>query len=354
MDCKNPKPNNIQRHAFQLTINNPDSNGFTHDVIKRTFIENFTTLKYFCMADEIATTGTYHTHVYVFFTSRVRFEMVKKYFPPAHKEVQNGPAQPNLDNIKKCGIWEDTDKAETKVEGTFEEWGEFPKQKGTRQDMEELYELVKAGYLNSDIIAVNNDYILHLDKIDKLRTILLTDKFKGIRRIALKVIYISGATGTGKTRDILDTYGDSNVFRVVDYAHPFDSYQCQPVLCFDEYRSQLRLADMLCYLDIYPIELPARYSNKYLCAETIFIVSNWTLEMQYQEIQPKDRESWNAFLRRIHEVRTYDNDGKVTVYDSVQKYLRRGEKFHTMTDSELQENPFNKKLKEEGELNNEV
>ncbi len=56
----------------------------------------------------------------------------------------------------------------------------------------------------------------------------------------LKVIYISGATGTGKTRGILDKHGDGNVYRVNDYEHPFDGYSCQNILAFDEFRSQLR------------------------------------------------------------------------------------------------------------------
>lgn len=336
---------NIQRHAFQLTINNPDSCGFTHQVIKKVLIDNFQTLTYFCMADETASTGTYHTHIYVCFSSRVRIAKVKKYFPPAHIEVAHGSVQSNVDYIQKRGKWEDTEKAETKVENTYEEWGTMPVQKGSIKDMQELFELVKNGYSNAEILAINNDYILNIDKIDKLRTTLLIEKYKGTRRTDLKVTYISGVTGTGKTRDILDKYGDSNVYRVVDYEHPFDSYQCQPVLCFDEYRSQLRLSDMLCYLDIYPIELPARYSNKYLCADKIFITSNCTLEMQYQSVQHEDRASWEAFLRRIHEVRTYDKDGRITVYNSVKEYLNREEKFRTMTDSELQDNPFNKKQK---------
>ena len=44
---------NVQRNAYQLTINNPLEYGFDHLTIKKTLVENFTTLRYFCMADEI-------------------------------------------------------------------------------------------------------------------------------------------------------------------------------------------------------------------------------------------------------------------------------------------------------------
>ena len=330
--------NNSQRNAYQLTINNPLEYGFDHLTIKKTLVENFTTLRYFCMADEIGKEGTPHTHLYVYFNSRVRFSTVKKNFPSAHIEPAHGNIESNISYIKKTGKWEGTDKAETRVDGTFEEWGTVPVQKGTRADMEELYELIKAGYSNAEILAMNNDFILNIDKLDRVRTELLIDKFKNTRRTDLKVIYISGATGTGKTRGILDKHGDGNVYRVSDYEHPFDGYSCQNILAFDEFRSQLRLSDMLNYCDIYPIQLPARYANKFACYETVYIISNWSLEDQYKEVQKDNPESWKAFLRRIHEVTIYKEDGTLTHYDSVEAYLKRKEKFHTIEPDE--ECPF--------------
>ena len=331
---------NIQRNAYQLTINNPDDNGYTHSAIKEELISAFTTLRYFCMADEIGEKGTYHTHIYVVFNSRVRWSKIKKSFPLAHIEVAHGSSESNLEYIKKTGKWENTQKSETSVEGTFEVWGTFPIQKGKKPEMEELYEMVKNGYSNAEILAINNDYILQIDKLDKLRTMLLTEKYKDTRRTELRVIYICGATGTGKTRGVLDKHGDSNVYRVTDYEHPFDGYSCQPVLAFDEFRSQLRISDMLQYCDIYPIELGARYSNKYACYETVYIISNWELEKQYLQVQADSAESWNAFLRRIHKVIVYHEDMTITKYDSVKEYMNRNEQFHEISTIEQMDLPF--------------
>ena len=97
---------------------------------------------------------------------------------------------------------------------------------------------------------------------------------------------------------------------------------------------------MLDYLDIYPLELPARYANKYACYETVYIISNWELEKQYSEVQTDSPETWKAFLRRIHEVRVYQEDGSIIVYDSVEKYLRRNEEFHEPSHIEQTELPF--------------
>lgn len=318
---------NIQRNAFQLTVNNPSCHGYSHHDIKDKLVSYFSTLKYFCMSDEIGEKGTPHTHVYVCFSSRVRFSSLKKHFPEAHIEPAYADVQSNIDYIRKAGKWADTSKAETRVEGSFEEWGTVPVQKGRCQDMQELYELIQAGYSNAEILALNNDYIMMIDKLDKVRTMLLTEKYKGTRRLGMKVIYISGTTGAGKTRGVLDEHGDANVYRVSDYRHPFDSYNCQEVLVFDEFRSQLPISDMLNYLDIYPLELPARYANKYACYETVYILTNWKLEDQYKEVQLNDMESWAAFLRRIHEVRVYSEDKAVTVYSPVEKYMNRHTSF---------------------------
>ena len=59
--------------------------------------------------------------------------------------------------------------------------------------------------------------------------------------------------------------------------------------------------------------------------------------MQYSEVQKNSPESWQAFLRRIHEVHHYHADGTIDVYDSVEKYLHRDEEFHTISDEELKQ-----------------
>ena len=113
----------IQRQAFLLTINNPQKYDMGHERIKQNLVIGFPTLKFFCMADEIGEQGTYHTHVYIHFNSRVRVGKIKKYFPSAHIDIANGTAKNNVEYVKKSGKWKDTEKAETSVPNTYEEWG---------------------------------------------------------------------------------------------------------------------------------------------------------------------------------------------------------------------------------------
>lgn len=327
-----------QSNKYQLTINNPKEFGFTHKHIFEVLKDNFKTLEYVCMADEQG--STFHTHIFVYFTSRVRFSMVKKNFPEAHIESVKGTVSENVKYIRKTGKWENDEKSETKIEGSFEEWGQRPPDsKGKRNDMTALYDMVNAGMTNAEIIVENQDYILMIDKIDKLRTVILTEKYKKTFRDELEVIYIYGETGTGKTRGVLAENGTEQVYRVTDYLHPFDNYDCQPVLVFDEFRSSLPLKDMLNYCDIYPLELPARYNNKYACYDKVYIISNWKLEKQYSELQKNDMESWNAFLRRIRQVRIYSKSG-IKTFNSVSEYLNRDENFRVITEAEQLEIPF--------------
>lgn len=333
------KIENTQSNKFLLTINNPNDKGVTHDEIKKRLIRNFTTFSYCAMVDEKGSTD--HTHIFVYFNSRVRWGKIKKSFPEAHIDIVKGRVSDNINYLKKTGKWALTEKSETTIDGTFEEFGKKPSDsKGKRSDMTDLYAMISEGMTNAEILAQNQDYILQVDKIDKVRTIILTEKYKETVRLDLEVVYISGATGTGKTRGVLEMNGYANVYRVTDYLHPFDGYNCQPVIAFDEFRSSLRIKEMLLFCDIYPIELPSRYTNKFACYNKVYIISNWSLEKQYCEVQREDRESWEAFLRRIHKVITYDNTGKKTVYPSVQAYLERDTDFRTLTVEEQKKLPF--------------
>lgn len=333
---KNQKPKkDTQALAYLMTCNNPLEKGYTHEeIIKR--LHTIPRIDYFCLCDEIGLeTKTPHTHVY-FHTKQqgVRHSTLRNKFPNFDIRATQGNSTENRDYVRKEGAYLNSEKKETNLIETFEEWGELPvSHQGKRTDLERLYQLVKDGLRDSEIIELCGDTaIKHIDKIAKLRLTFLTDKYKSHRRLNLKVVYISGATGTGKTRGVLDTHGDSEVYRVSDYQHPFDSYNCEPVIAFDEFRSSLKLQDMLNYLDIYPIQLPARYSNRYACYDFLYIISNWTLEEQYSDVQKSNPESWKAFLRRIHEVRIYSEDGTITTYDSVDKYLKRDEQFHPVTE----------------------
>ena len=83
----------------------------------------------------------------------------------------------------------------------------------------------------------------------------------------------------------------------------------EDVLVLEEFHSQIPISAMLNYLDIYPLTLPARYTDRIACYTKVYITSNIPLEEQYRDIQRYQMETWRAFLRRVQNVIEYLPDG---------------------------------------------
>lgn len=300
----------IQSRKWQLTINNPVAKGFTHECIK-ILLGKMKSVVYWCMSDEIGLMGeTFHTHIFIACSSAVRFTTLQKKFTGAHFEVAKGTSQQNMEYVFKIGKWANTDKEDTNLPDSHESWGEMPvERQGKRNDYDDLYDMIKAGATNYEILEQCPQYMLNLDKIERCRQVLNEEKYKSVWR-NLHTTYIYGETGAGKTRGVMEKYGYENVFRITDYEHPFDGYKGQDIVIFEEFRSSVRMGDMLNYLDGYPVELRCRYANKIACFTKVYIVSNIPLCAQYTDIQGNQNETWKAFLRRIHEVHIYVN-GKI-------------------------------------------
>lgn len=306
------------RHRkYQLTINNPGE-AWTHEAIREALKK--LNLKYWCMADEVGLHGeTPHTHIYIVSsTSAIRFSTIKGLYPTAHIEAAQGTSEENRAYIQKSGKWQNDPKADTSVPGTFEEWGECPIERpGERTDLAILYEYVKDGLSNFEIMERNPDYMLNLEKIERARQAIREQQYRGTFR-QLETTYIWGPTGTGKTRGVMEGQGYSGVYRVTDYAHPFDSYAGEEVLLLDEYASNFKIRDMLNYLDGYPLTLPARYSNRVACYTRVYIISNLCLTKQYPEIQYESPATYGALLRRIQKVRRYTGPGEYEEYSTAE------------------------------------
>ena len=162
----------------------------------------------------------------------------------------------------KSGKWKDTEKGTTSVEGSFEEFGECPiEHHGKGKEADRILELLKDGANNLEVIEEVPGAMKFIDKVERTRSTLRDAQFANSWR-DLTVTYLFGRTGSGKTRSVMDRYGYANCYRVTDYRHPFDTYDGQDVLIFEEFRGGLKHGDMLNYLDGYPLLLPCRYFNR--------------------------------------------------------------------------------------------
>lgn len=313
------KKGDVRSRKWLLTINNPLEKGFTHDVLKDLIFETKQCV-YWCMSDETGgVTQTFHTHIYMACNNAVQFSVLFKRFPGAHFDVAKGTSSANRDYVFKEGKWLKDDKSETNHRDSHEEGGDLPlERQGMRNDLADVYDMIKQGMDNYEILEQLPQYMLHTDKLDRTRRTIIEQRYRNQWR-DLSVFYVYGSAGSGKTRSIMEKYGYENVYRVTDYEHPFDGYREQDVIVFEEFRSNLKIGDMLNYLDGYPLELPCRFLNKVACFTKVFIVSNIPLSMQYSDIQRYQKETWDAFLRRIHNVNVFSG-GVVHEY-SIKEYF---------------------------------
>ncbi len=289
---------------YQLTINNPIEKEFTHEKIFS--LVNQTNWVYFCMCDE--ENETYHTHIFICFKNAVSFDRLKKLFPQAHIETAHGTCQQNRDYIRKEGKYADTEKKETNLIDTFEEYGEMPLDVAAKNTKvsDEVFQMIKDGYSEFDIIEQYPSYGTKIQHLQQMRQLVIDKEIENTWR-DLNVTYIYGDTATGKTRFVMEKYGYKNVCKITNYKNPFDNYRNQDVILFDEFRSSILLSDMLQYLDGYPCRLSARYSDKTAVYTKVYIISNIPLNEQFKDVQRKEYKTYNAFVRRIHNIIKFEN-----------------------------------------------
>lgn len=304
--------NNPQSRSYQITINNPDEKGYDENKINTIIAKS--RVIFACYAREIGENGTPHIHIYIVFPTARRFSTIKKLFPGAHIEKTYGSVQDNIDYIKKEGKFSETNKAETNIKGSYREIGTVPTSGSLNSsDMEEVVKLLQEGFSVVEIIKMYPKYAFKVNSILAVKQVFLSEKYKSTLR-AIVVTYKFGVTGTGKTRSIYKEYSPEDVCRITSYGKngtKFDAYNCEDVLVFEEYASQIPLEDFLIYLDIYPLMLPARYTDRTACYTKIIITSNLPLGMQYITEQQCKPETYAAFLRRINYVEEYRADGTV-------------------------------------------
>lgn len=252
--------------------------------------------------------GYEHYQGYIENETPIRFSTLKKKFPTIHLEIRKGtPLQ----------AYEYATKEETrigKVLGNMEKPPE-EKKRGRGQILKSLHERILNGEKVDDIIQTSPEAMPHYRNLRELESVVQRTAARNNKYRDMRVTYLYGETGVGKTRYVYETY-DGELYRVTDYNNPFDGYNGQKVLVLDEFNSQLPFELMLLLLDVYPTELPARFHNKHAAYDEVWIISNLRLEEMYPSVQQSSPEQWKAFLRRIH---NYYEMGKDHIMVELQK-----------------------------------
>lgn len=243
-------------------------------------------------------TGYKHYQCYVEFKNARYWDSVRKLISFAHVEERKGSQK---DAFKYCT------KEDTRLHGYWE-FGTRPvfNENGSKNGLKELFvKAIMSGASDFELL-LNFPTIYKKQVVNEYREILgIMDPYLINNRDVI-VHYIYGASGTGKSSYVRRTHDIRDLYFVSDYdKDPFGNYKGQKVIVFEEYRQQFSLSQLLQYIDIYPVELPSRYNNKIAKYTEVYIISNWELKHQYQNLSNVDRQ---AFYRRIKYVYSIDID----------------------------------------------
>lgn len=236
--------------------------------------------------------GYEHYQGYIENETPIRFSTLKKKFPTIHLEIRKGT---------QLQAYEYVTKEETRIGQILGNMEKPPEEKkrGRGEILKSLHERIQNGEKVDDIILTSPEAMPHYRNLRELESVVQRTAARKKKIRDMRVTYLYGETGVGKTRYVYETY-DDELYRVTDYDNPFDRYNGEKVLVLDEFNSQLKFETMLLLLDVYPMDLPARYQNKPAAYGEVWIISNLRLEEMYPSVQESSPEQWKAFLRRIH------------------------------------------------------
>ena len=320
-----PYSDKTQSRKWILTINNPIDVGLEHDAIKEILL--LFGLKYWCMSDEIASTGTHHTHLFIYSDSPIRFATIKNRFPVAHIDKSYGTCKENKDYILKQGKWENTEKAETSIEGTFEEFGECPETNDEKDpEKSRLIEMIKEGLSNSEILEIFPQYAFKLKEIDYLRTCLFENRYeKEFRNV--EVNYLFGeVSNSKKIKYVYSIENSKNICLIPNYEKniTFDNYRGQEILIIEFDFNKLSINTIINLMKGVPIQLPARFSNKQSSYKKLYLISDIEVNNNYTYEQGKNSAKWNEFINGFNNILEFKENDEI--YNHSTGEIIQGEK----------------------------
>ena len=281
-----------QSRKYQFTINNPQDHNITHECIIQK-LSSLSTCEYIALCDEIGKDHTFHTHAFVAYGNAKKFSTMKNLFPTSHIESCNGSNAQNRDYIFKTGKWKGTQKEDTRIEGSQEEWGTIPDDSKPRTEAEIMAKIEEYIFVQQmtpreifaeGAIFVKNEKVVRRTFFEK--KISETPYYKEV-----KVVYHIGEAGTGKSfhaKKLIDEYGEEEVYVATDYSNggtaTFDRYCGERILFMDEFKGNLPHSFLLMILDRYRCDIHCRYANASALWTEVHVSTIFPVEKLYSKM----------------------------------------------------------------------
>lgn len=260
--------------------------------------------------------GLYHIHNVVTFESAKRVNNVSKLLGNCHVEEMRGTKEQADDYINKRGTFEE--KGE-KVLAVFGDLSAIKNNQGSRTDLKQFDEISMQDGFNL------NEYLLEHCNNERDEKYLEKRYYRLLEKNApqwrnVKVIYVEGVAGSGKTRVAMETYPNAFKADVSEKTNfPFNGYKGEKVLILDELRPGVFThAELMQILDGYKLNLNVKYGQVCACWDTVVITTAMPLKDWYNsrdDIKGQDNRR-EQLKRRIAEHKIARNNEWFDYQDS--------------------------------------
>lgn len=177
-------------------------------------------------------------------------------------------------------------------DGNFWEHGEMPLQ-GERIDWQQAVNHLDSGQDIQTVVSEQPHLLPSIRALQTYKSLITKSTHRDV-----KVIFLVGSAGTGKTRWAYENYPEL-------YSKPdgqwWDGYTGQDTILLDDYYGDISYSTFLKVLDRYPLNLPVKGGFVGARYTTVIITSNKSFTQWYHE-------SNNAIKRRIHQIINLDEE----------------------------------------------
>ncbi len=232
-------------------------------------------MEYLVYQEEIGDSGTYHFQGYCEFKTQLRMAAAKELLggDTVHLERRRGTQEQAIAYAKK---------EDTRIDGPFE-FG-IPRSQGKRMDLEGFKNAVMSGKRKRDLIDDHYPIIARYPKFYDQLTMMN----RPVRSTELVVTLLIGDTGLGKTRSVMEKYGQDDDFWIAPLNNGtmwMDTYDGHTKVLIDDFSGaacHCTLSYLLRLLDRYPVLVPTKGSHTWWLPNEVFVTTNIMPQFWYK------------------------------------------------------------------------
>jgi len=245
---------------------------------------------YGCYSQEVGAKGTPHLQGFIHLANALSMEFMKKALGRSHLIVANGTPQ---ENRIYCGGEDYVKDDKTKLKNsTFKEFGVLPPGQGKRTDIKEITDAIRSHELTMEDIMFDypDMYLRYSRSFEKMFAAVQLP-----RQNPPKVYWRWGLAGVGKTRYVVDTYGQQNIY-IKDNTQWWDGYNNQETILIDDFDNSIPYRTLLRILDRYSYQGQVKGGYVHINSPNIYITCEFPPQFYWTD------NSLAQILRRLTSV----------------------------------------------------